>query len=74
MINTNINEINRNRTRLIINKVRKKGSYTKSGYASRCMRCADIFRKEKGYSNNYNGYTKDIKNMLEKITLRTKKK
>jgi hypothetical protein len=51
-----------------------KNGYTKSGYASICVKCCDIFRKEKGYKNKYEGYTKRHKDYARKNYLKNKEK
>lgn len=51
-----------------------KNKYTKSGCASICVKCSDVFRKEKGYKNNYDGYTKRHKEYARKNYLKNKDK
>lgn len=51
-----------------------KNSYTKSGCSSICIKCSDVFRKEKGYKNNYNGYTARHKEYAKKNYLKNKEK
>lgn len=51
-----------------------KNPYTKSGCASICIKCSDVFRKEKGYSNSYSGYTNRHKEYARKNYLKNKEK
>lgn len=51
-----------------------KNSYTKSGCASICIKCTDLFRKEKGYKHKYEGYTERHKEYARKNYLKNKQK